>query len=154
MSTICSSTIKLLITIKFEVICPNILLLRFKLVNEDTQGHYAVWDLAADNRVWNSEMIKNIHWRKLNFPNSLYAQYMFYPNIMGGEDGRRDSLLKIVFIQVNPCRSLARRPMISSMFNYSAFIVAGSTLGDIHFFKERALHFDQDFILGIHSHFK
>jgi len=34
------------------------------------------------------------------------------------------------------------------MFNYNTFIVAGSTIGDIHFFKERALDFEKDPMLG------
>lgn len=60
-------------------------------VNEDTQGHYAVWDLTADNRVWNPDTIKNLSWRKLNFPNSIYAQYLFYSNILGTEDSKKDA---------------------------------------------------------------
>ena len=60
-------------------------------VNEDTQGHYAVWDLKAKNRFGDPEMIKNIKWKKLNFPNSIYAQYLFYPNILGVEDSKKDT---------------------------------------------------------------
>jgi len=60
-------------------------------VNEDTQGHYAVWDLNSDNRVWNPDMIKGITWRKMNFPNSIYGQYLFYPNILGNEDTKKDA---------------------------------------------------------------
>jgi len=45
-------------------------------------------------------------------------------------------------------RKIGRRPIMSSMFNYNTFIVAGSTIGDIHFFKERALDFEKDPLLG------
>ncbi len=34
------------------------------------------------------------------------------------------------------------------MFNYSTFIVAGSTIGDIHLFRERALDFEKDPTIG------
>jgi len=60
------------------------------VVNEDTQGHYAVWDLNADNRLWNPDTIKNLQWRKMNFPNNIYAQYLSYPNILGTEDTKKD----------------------------------------------------------------
>lgn len=60
-------------------------------VNEDPQGHYVVWDLNSDNRVFNIETIKNLDWGKMEFPNSIYAQYLFYPDILGNEDIKKNS---------------------------------------------------------------
>lgn len=58
--------------------------------NDDTQGHYALWDLKQRVRFRDLEAIQNIKFKKLNFPNSIYAQYLFYPNILGVEDSKKD----------------------------------------------------------------
>lgn len=60
-------------------------------VNEDTQGHYVIWDLNSDNRVFSNEVIKNVEWGKMEFPNSIYAQYLFYPDILGNEDSKKNA---------------------------------------------------------------
>jgi hypothetical protein len=51
-------------------------------VNSDPAGVYVVWDLASSTSVKNWELLKNIQWKHLNFPNSLHAQFNFYDNLL------------------------------------------------------------------------
>ena len=62
------------------------------LVNEDSHGQMIVWNIEADTQVTNIDLIKSIRWKKMNFPNSLFAQYVFYNNLLGNEDTKKDIL--------------------------------------------------------------
>lgn len=55
-------------------------------LNNDPQGVYIVWDLQSNTSVKNWESIKNIQWKRLNFPNSLNAHYQFYDHLIQGSN--------------------------------------------------------------------
>lgn len=48
-------------------------------MNDDPQGTFVIWDLNSSSNVANNpESYKHIQWRKLNFPNNIHAQYIYY----------------------------------------------------------------------------
>jgi len=59
-------------------------------------------------------------------------------------------IIVIFQISLNPrlISKINRRPIMSAMENNYGIIVAGSTMGDIHFFKERALDIEKDPMTG------
>jgi hypothetical protein len=46
-----------------------------------------VWDLNANAAVKNWDSLKAVRWLKLNFPNSFYAQYVFYEDLLSSVSG-------------------------------------------------------------------
>jgi hypothetical protein len=56
-------------------------------VNHDPKPeNFIVWDIKTNSAVKNWDIIKDIKWSKLNFPNHLNALHQMYQNSPGWED--------------------------------------------------------------------
>mmetsp|Transcript_19935 Transcript_19935/g.17033 ORF Transcript_19935/g.17033 Transcript_19935/m.17033 type:complete len:95 (+) Transcript_19935:1974-2258(+) len=59
-------------------------------VNNDKQSVLIVWDLDSNTRITNDNDLKKIQWKKYNFPNSLHSKYIFYQNMLGNEEQKKE----------------------------------------------------------------
>jgi len=56
-------------------------------VNSDPKGGiYTIWDIKTNSAVKTNDIIKEIKWSKLNFPNSLNCLYQFHQNLSSNEE--------------------------------------------------------------------
>ncbi|CAD8183513.1 unnamed protein product [Paramecium pentaurelia] len=127
----------------------NYLLIYYQLINNqqtrinnDPQGVYIIWDLNSNTSVKNWETIKNIQWKKLNFPNSLHSQYQFYDSLIGNPKQKQEQ-------ETNLANEILKTPVMSVMVDISPFLICGSTNGDLHLVKSSCLYYDKDFITEI-----
>ena len=58
-----------------------------------------MWDIKTNSAVKTPEIIKDIKWSKLNFPNSLNCLYQFYQNLSSNEEENlKDNSYKILLL--------------------------------------------------------
>ena len=48
--------------------------------NRDREGVYSVWDLKSDTNVINWDILKDVQFKKNNFPTHIYGIYQLYPD--------------------------------------------------------------------------
>lgn len=59
---------------------------QIRVNNDPKGGNYTVWDIKTNSAVKTHDIIKEIKWSKLNFPNSLNCLYQFYQNLSSNEE--------------------------------------------------------------------
>ncbi|KAL4455920.1 hypothetical protein ABPG73_008674 [Tetrahymena malaccensis] len=131
-------------------------------INHDQQGHYMIWDIKNNQAVKLWENIQSIKWQKLNFPNSLKAQYQYYPQLLIADEISKDTLSSNigplgsnVNQQLNTAQGAqivgnnAQVPYISVMLDLKPYLICGSIKGDLHLVKQTCLMKDKDGKEGI-----
>lgn len=123
----------------------NYLMMYFQIIddfqirnNEDKEGIYTVWDLMNNNQINNWDLLKNIEFRKFNFPNHIYGIYHYYDGNLAEISNKQDEkYLHSVLQQKNNI-------VVSAIADDSMNLFLGGFNGDIHIVKKTSLYFERD----------
>lgn len=107
--------------------------------NKDREGNYIVYDRSLNSSVKDWDRQKNAVFKKIKFPNHISGKYQFYEgNLITSRFKNTDERI------LQNANQSSNTIYLSSIKNFSEFLVMGDIEGDIHISKLKALSFDRD----------